>query len=479
MRAVLGPVLVHGMLLAVGLGMLRAAGVIESLRSPRALAAAGLAYLVGVAGTLGVCVIVLVLGGPFTLEVFAVVAAALLVLGLGWRRGSGLTGRRTAGWVRRPRGTGEWAVAATLTAFGVLAMIGLFTLADRPIGLLDADAWNDWGRKALLLVDGSHLPTAIFGFSGDVRYDAHYNINASYPLLLPLLEALHMRALGRGDPSSVHLVMWLLAIAFVWAGGFIASRVTSPLVWAPVLTGAVLLSWGRLLSGYADIPVSFYLCLATLALGVWLQSWRRSDLAVAALLLAGAVGLKNEGTAGALLLLAAALAVTLLARRRRAALELTVAAGLVVVLAILPWRVWVLVHHPQTEEPLGRIADPVYLLGHLGRLWTALQAFGQQLGIANGVAVFVSVAVAMTLVCFWERRARPLAGFYLAALVGYLVIVVWSVWINTLSVGSLVMHGVPRVVLGACFIAVAVVLHLSGLGTPGSDSPTAAATGSA
>jgi hypothetical protein len=471
MRAVLGPAIVHGALMAAGLGVLRALGVIPSLWSRRALAAAGLAYLLGTAATLTVCVVVLVLGGPFTLVSFGIVAAVLAVpLALDMRRW-----RRPARVELRVSLSGlggdpaRWAVILTLAAFAALAVVGLLTLGNRPIAANDVDAWHIWATKALLLFESPHLPTAIFGFSGDVRFEPHYNINPSYPLLLPLLEALHMRALGRPDPSSVHIVMWLLGIMFVWAGGFIASRVTSAIVWAPVLAGAMLLSLGRLLSGYADLPLGLYLGLGTLQLGVWLQSGRRRDLAVAVLLLAGAAGMKNEGTSGALVILAVALAVTVMAqrrhaaaRRRQAAPQVMLAVTGLVVVAILPWRLWVAAHHLQSEEPLARIANPGFLAGHLGRVGPALRALEEQIGMTSGVTVFVAIALALVVACLWERRGRTIAAFYLATLAGYFVTLVWSFWINTLSLTFLLPVTAPRLVLALSFIAVAAVLHLSG-----------------
>jgi hypothetical protein len=251
----------------------------------------------------------------------------------------------------------------------------------------------------------------------------------------------------------------------VWAGGFIASRVTSAIVWAPVLTGALLLSLGRLLSGYADVPLGLYLGLGTLQLGVWLESGQRRDLVVAVLLLAGAAGMKNEGTPGALLILAVALVSTLVARRRGAARDLALAATLLVAVAIVPWRLWVAAHHLQTEVPLGRIVNPGFLADHIARVGQTVRALAQQLGMTTGVTLFVSLALAMVAACLWERRDRALAGFYLAALAGYFVTLVWSFWINTLSLGYLLPVTAPRVVLALSFIAVAAVLHLSGVHT--------------
>lgn len=459
MRPLLGPLAVHTGLVAAGLGLLRALNVIPGLRSSQALAAVGLAYLVGAATTLAVCTILLVLGAPFTLPVFSLVAVAMASpLALDLRPGRPTAPRPSR---RVTLGPGGWAILATLVALVVLALIGFATLGNRPIGPVHTDAWNQLTRKALLLVASPHLPTEIFSFSGDQRFLPHYNINASYPLLLPLLEALHLRALGRVDPQAIHLVLWLLAIAFVWAGGFLASRVTTATVWVPVLAGVVMLSLPRLLSGYADVPLGYYLGLGVLAVGLWLRSGRRRELGAAVALLAGAAQMKNEGTAGALLVVLLLIAALLVRRQPRRAGEAAAAGILLGLVAILPWRLWVQAHHLQTEVPLARIANPGFLSGSSGRVGPSLSSLGGQLIHAGGAVLFTLVGLVVVLVCLRERSRRLLAIFYLAVGVGYFAALVWSFWINTLSLPFLTAHAAPRLVIPLGFIAVAAVLQLS------------------
>jgi hypothetical protein len=456
MRALLGPILAHGALLAAGFGVLRLLGVVPSLRSRRAVGAAGLAYLIGIAATLTVCLIVLVAGGPFSLTIVLVVALLLASPLVWWRHGGS-----EASPEGRPaeRGLERYAVAALIVALCALALVGLLTVGNRPLPSIGADAWNQWTRKALLLFDSPHLPATIFSFSGDARYEPHYNINPTYPLLLPLLYATHLRALGRADPGSVHVVVWLLAIAFVWAGAFIASRVTAAIVWAPVLAGALILTIGQLLTGYADIPLGYYLALGTLQLGIWLQSGRRADLAVATLLLVGAAGIKDEGTVGALIVLGAALAVAV--ARRAGARELLVAAGALVAVGVLPWRLWVDAHNLQTENPLGRVVDPVYLANHLSAARQATGALAGHLTSPLTVTAFALIALAMAGVAIWERGRRSLGAFYLAGGIGYFIALAWSFWTSVLPVSFLIRASAPRIVVPLGLLGVAAVLHLS------------------
>src|SRR5205085_8030576 len=114
---------------------------------------------------------------------------------------------------------------ATLAAFGVVAIVGLFSVGNWPVDKYDA--WNLWTRKAELLFVGRHIPLEVF------KSAAYYgggnapgNVHPDYPLLLPMLEDIHLRGLGRLDVRQVHEVFWLLLIAFVWACGFLASRIS-------------------------------------------------------------------------------------------------------------------------------------------------------------------------------------------------------------------------------------------------------------
>src|SRR5207248_10247162 len=140
------------------------------------------------------------------------------------------------------------------------------------------------------------------------------------------------------------------------------------------LAGAAVLSASRLLTGYADVPVGYYLGLGTLQLGLWLESRERRDLGIATLLLIGAAGLKNEGTTGALLAIAVGLGVSIAGRRSHRVRELALAGGVLLVVAVLPWRLWLGAHHFQTEEPLGRIMSPRFLADHAGLVWPTVRA---------------------------------------------------------------------------------------------------------
>ena len=128
----------------------------------------------------------------------------------------------------------ETIVLIALGSFGVLAVIGLITLGNDPVSVYDA--WNLWARKAALMFLGSHLPLGVFSST------AGGYIHPDYPLVLPLLEAVNLRALHRYELSSVHTVVWALAIAFVWAGVYLGLRVAPRRLCAVLFPGVVMLT---------------------------------------------------------------------------------------------------------------------------------------------------------------------------------------------------------------------------------------------
>ena len=454
MRAVLGPALLHLGFLAAGLGLLRLAGVVRAATLLRWLAAAGLAYLAGVIVVVLVCIVLLVLGVPLSFPL-ALAISAVLALPFLLELRPGLA--RSGPAVRRPDLTGEqWVAALVIASMAIVGVIGVLTLGVKAVD--SYDAWNLWTRKALLLVHDAHLPVEVF--SGR----AYLNTHPDYPMLLPVLEALHIRSTGKVDPWNVHTALWLLLVGFAWAMGFLASRVTRPAVWALLPASAALVSTRDLLSGYADAPLAYFLALAALALALWLESGRRSDLFVAALFVAGAAAMKNEGLLGAMLALAVTLAVLLLGRRRDALVPFAVATAGVLAVAVAPWRLWLAAHDLKGDISPSKGLDPSFLFSaeRWDRVWPSIEALHGELVNRFSAALFVPLALALIVVRLRGSNRSPVAGFYLALGVLYAASLVWAYWISPLDLQFHLDKSVSRIYIGVAFIAVAAGVHLIG-----------------
>ena len=144
----------------------------------------------------------------------------------------------------------------------------------------------------------------------------------------------------------MHLQLLGLAIGFV-GGAWTLLRATRPLLLAATLLALVAAPtfFNQLETNYADVPLAMFVALGVAALATWLRTGAEGMLPAAALFLAAGALTKNEGETFALTAIVAALA-------SRAALSvrpLLLAAG-AVVLADLPWRIWLQVNHVKIAE---------------------------------------------------------------------------------------------------------------------------------
>ena len=173
------------------MGILLAIGLVPR-RAPTMLAGLGLAYLTGAAVVPILLIALLVVGVPFALETFAIVALLCGAVGL-FRPASRPADptRPRAGWWRRPRRsppTGVWVGLAFVALFGAFAVVGMVSAFEMP--LTEWDAWSIWARKAQMLTVHDSLV-------GEFWTSPSYSwIHLDYPIQYPVWEALHFRAGG-------------------------------------------------------------------------------------------------------------------------------------------------------------------------------------------------------------------------------------------------------------------------------------------
>lgn len=460
MRELLIPVLLHLAFLSAGAGVLKLAAV----PGPAGLGLvgmAGLAYLCGVAVVGTVTTVFVTVGIPFNLRVVLGIAL-VLSLPIIQPLARHTMAMRIQGGARlgidlpppRPRSRERVAVAVVWSAAGLALAFGLLLVHTRPLG--DWDAWAIWTLKAEFLVGNDSLPTEVFT-SQTYRFS-----HPDYPILLPLLEAMHLRAIGRVNSSEIHVVMWLLLAA--WLGGMahLTRGVLRSAFAVPLLLAGATLLVPQLLSAYADAPVAMFLSVGALALGRWLMTSSRPDLVLAIILLGGAAGLKNEGILGACALLVAAAAALGFARENRPHLRrLILAGGVMVLLAILPWRLWLFSHHVAGDFRISDALNPVFLFERVDRLWPALQGLTSTLGRVASAAVFVPLAIAL-MICVRGPHWK-LVRFYATASAIYLGALLWVYWISPYEINWHISTSVTRVYLGLAMICFVAVVHLSGV----------------
>jgi hypothetical protein len=452
MRAAIGPALAHLAMLGAGFGVLRLIGTLSPITPRRVLANAGLAYLAGIGVVTMVLLALMTAGVALSLGLFAALCAVLAVpflIGLlrpdAWR---GLDVRRGL----RGLDTEGRLVAAVIV--GLLALAVVVTASAGLLTLGEYDAWQSWTRKALLLFYDPHLPKEIF--SAHVTSE----VKPDYPLLLPLFEALQMRAGGTPNESQAHIGPWLILVASIWAVCGLGARVTRPFVWVSVAGGVGVLLVPTALTAYADVPGAGFVAVGTLALGLWLHDRRLPDLLLAAIVLGAAAGMNVEGLGAAIIAFAVVVVLLGIGREWRPAGLAALAGGVALIVAVVPWRLWVSAQGIKGSVTLSESVSPAYLLDHFDRVWPSVQAIASQFTSQNLAQITIPVAIALAIVRL--RDAPRLAVFYLAVGVLYVVSLVWAYWTSPYDLGFHIFTSVGRVFIGPVAIAMVALVHLSG-----------------
>jgi hypothetical protein len=342
-----GLAVLNALFLAAGAGVTGFAGWWRGGRE--LLRNLGLSYLVGVAAFGVTAQLLYVLGASMSLVEVCVVCG---VLALGAARALPLRGPRLP-HAHLSRPALVWILLPCSLFLALLAV----DLWYQPLWAYDS--WTFWTPKAHGLSALGGLDTSWFT-SADMLGGARRD----YPLLLPAVEAAGFRFTGY-EATLLDLQSWLFLLAFVvmiWQGT--TTRARSLVVGAVLLMVVLAPSTGaQLASAEADIPLAAFVGAAGLCGLRWLETGKRSTLALTAILAAGAAATKVEGVifAGALF---AALAGCRWRRSRSDAA--TAAAGLVaaVALGLLPWRIWVAVHGGPTTGKVPSLG-PTTLLHHV------------------------------------------------------------------------------------------------------------------
>ena len=271
MRATLGPFLAHLVLLAAGYGVLYVAGELRRPTIGRMVAAGGLAYLVGTSVVMLTLIVLVVVGVPLSLPLYAGVCAlvaAPILLGLRHRSAWRLP-RLREGW--READTEHRIAAVLAVAVFVFGIIVLFCAGLK--NLVEFDAWQLWTRKAVLLFWYPHIPTEIFASK-----HAYLSLQPDYPLLLPMLEAMQFRAGGLPDPNATHATTWAVFMAGVWALAYLGWRITRPYIAIGITAGVAVMWANPALTAYAEVPLAVFAGAGVLAMGLWLQGGRTTTL---------------------------------------------------------------------------------------------------------------------------------------------------------------------------------------------------------
>jgi hypothetical protein len=461
MRTVVGIAGVTVLFALAGHGVLLAAGLTR-LRLRTLLSATGLAYMAGVAATMLLGIVFLTLGGELSLPAFVILA--LLVCGAGvaleLRRGRAAGVQRGAEPVApearvvasRPE---KVVIGVGIALLVAILVAGLVAAGVRP--LAEWDGWSIWTRKAVVLAS-SGLDERLFG---GLPYAF---MHPDYPVLLPLFESLHFRAMGVADGQAIHAALWILLLATLGSVAYLGSRFARIWVWLPVVLALAFGSTfaGQLMTAYADVPLALFAIPGVLCLGLWLRDLDWRYLALGCLLLGAVANVKNEGV---LLMVAAFVAAALVLAVGRvwpALIRLGLGFGALLVVAVVPWHVWTAANDIKSNLPISKGLDPGYLSDRSDRIVPSFKALYPMLE-SGGLSYVVPLAVALVLVGLATAGLRRVAAFYLLAGLGTLFSVVWAFVITNDTLAYQISTSASRVVMGVTAVGVAALLQLGGL----------------
>ncbi len=407
-RALLGLALLNGFLLVVGVTVLRSVRGWSSLRELARLS--GLAYMLGVAVVGVVLTLELVLGIPFSL-------AAVVLTGLGVAVAAVALRRPFARWRPEAATVESNGLGLVAAAFGVLVVVYLEALfrAARLAGLSAWDAWAFWVPKA----------KAIYFFGGLDEQFFRELPNATYPPLVPTLEAAAFHFMGSADVVTLHVQFWFFACGFAAAvAGLLAPRVPAIFLWPTLLlvlvTPRVV---GRNLDPQADFLLDYLFALSALLVVLWLLEDEPWLLVTATPLMAAALLTKRDGQLLVACIVVAAMAASW--RRWRFAWPRLGLVAAIVLAASIPWRIWFSSRDLSGELPSAGLLG---LFDNLDRGWPALEsavttAFDYDLWLVT--VPIVAVAVVLAFVA-GDRLVPTYALVLYVTVIAGLTWVLWS-----------------------------------------------------
>lgn len=425
----------NAFLLLAGAGITHAAGIWST---PRQLAeTSGVAYLAG-AATVGV------------LAALGLIAGLSLV---GWQLVAICAGLAALTLIPRPTargfgpalaggGPGRWVARSIQIAIG--GYLGLQFIHDALKPLIDWDSWAMWTMKAKALVILGGLDPRLFAGQ------AYRPLHLDYPLLMPALEAMDFRFMGNFDTQVIHLQAWCLLAGFVVAAAqLLRDRVPPVVLWPALLLIVVAPSLERqVASGSSDAPLAIFFTLAALAGWRFVTDGDRQSLVLLAIFASATAATKQEGGPFVIALL---VVVLVFSRAARPALL----ASAVVVAGMVPWLVWLRVHHAIHTNggiPTSKVLDLPYMLGRADRLWPSIDEMARQAFRPGSWLVILPVALIVVALDFW-RHNRRVGGFVLSVVGLVTAAVLWAYWIGRPEVHWYVTHSARRTVTTAVLCA--------------------------
>jgi hypothetical protein len=231
---------------------------------------------------------------------------------------------------------------------------------------------------------------------------AYYDAAPHYPATVPLFQVWAAILIGRWDDALVNLPWWATGVAFAIAlYGALVRLAFNRLV---ALIGSVLVMSMPIvnahiaLAGYADLPMAAYLTLGTLAALHAIRTRNIADAALALVLFAACVLVKNPGKAWMLVLLPGLIVAAMPRYGLKVAGVLFAGAALaILVVARSGIRILGYQFSPQFAMPWAALFDAYFTFANWNLLWyfaIATAILGWRQLLSREVAPFTCVVAA-------------------------------------------------------------------------------------
>jgi hypothetical protein len=425
-RSLFGLAVANAAFFAAGAGLVRLFGW-------RVRKHPGLAYMSGIASVGVLSTLMLMAGLALRWWQVLILCALLASLGLVNRERPEPAGGKT-----------DWRLAGPLGGLlgGYLVVLFVQCLF-QPLN--SWDAWAKWTMKARAIVLLGGLDTSVFA------NHAYQPLVLDYPMLIPGLEAMDFRFMGRLDTMVIHVQFWLLLVGFLVAAyELLRDRVPQSLLWPSLLlVGTAPALAENLTSAYGDAPVAFFFALAAIAGWRYLVTGERRSVWFMGLIAGAAVATKPEGSPfvlGLFLLLV----VFSLARRR--SLVPLVWPAVWCLVSIVPWRIWISDHGIRSSTPIGKGLDPGYLVDRFDRVWPSVRTIVEKSFDGDWLAIVPIALVAGLALLAWRRSWS--APVFVAGLLAIVFLsLLWAYWVQRPSLHYLLSTSASRTVTSLVVVA--------------------------
>ena len=348
----------------------------------------------------------------------------------------------------------EW---TSLAVVGLCIVIVFADAFSQP--LLAFDARAIWAFKAKVLYFEQ-------GIYNEAFLDAdRLHAKTRYPQLIPLAETFIASASGGFNEQAFKLLFPCFYVSLILLVGSELSRAfngryallsTSLFASLPVFT---IYANGGAASGYADLPLAFYVTALTIRLFRGLQEGSSGNLRLALLFTSLTVFTKTEGLALVLVVfLATALAAWLLyglAIRSLWPLLLTALGGL---LCLAPWFLYQ-AKLPVVDEDFAKLLTLRNLVGGLNRLPYILRSLGKEFFLKPHLWSVLGISATTLFLRSPQTAFRPrfsiflwIPLLYLTVLCAIFMVIPWKLEeLFPVVLTRLMMHTAPLLFLWTCF----------------------------